>query len=281
MENLLHLWNFNLPLLAALAAGIIMFLFVNKFAININLLFFFTAILLISICLVSPLYLAGENYFFSAHMISHVVLLLLAAPLLMLSIPIKSVIGKYLFLFSKKSYSFPFASWIAGVGIMWLWHIPIIFHAMMNMDMNSSMQQNILMNVLMIIHPVSLVLAGMLFCLPVLTPFKEFRLKAPTAVLYLASACVCCSLLGLLITFAPVNTYTFYIMNDGSGMLSLIRNNWGISAAEDQQIAGLIMWVPCCFIYLSASMIIMIKWFGEDALEKNIILPRRLVIKNS
>jgi cytochrome c oxidase assembly factor CtaG len=51
----------------------------------------------------------------------------------------------------------------------------------------------------------------------------------------------------------------------------MIRNKWKISAAVDQQIAGLIMWVPCCLIYLTASMILLIKWFDENEPGKAII----------
>ena len=115
----------------------------------------------------------------------------------------------------------------------------------------------------------SLLLAGIIFCLPIINPYSTYKLASLKAVLYLTSACVMCSILGLLITFAPVGIYTHYInINDAYNFLPVIRNNWNISTATDQQIGGLIMWVPCCFIYLTASMILLIKWFDE----KNIII---------
>jgi cytochrome c oxidase assembly factor CtaG len=77
----------------------------------------------------------------------------------------------------------------------------------------------------------------------VITPYAEYRLSPPKAVLYLSGACVFCSLLGLLITFAPAGTYRQV-------------------TAADQQTGGLIMWVPCCFVYLSASMYLLIRWFS-------------------
>jgi putative membrane protein len=52
-------------------------------------------------------------------------------------------------------------------------------------------------------------------------------------------------------------------MNDEYGFNNIIKNKWGISGEMDQQIAGLIMWVPCCFIYLTAAMLLLKKWFNE------------------
>ena len=130
---------------------------------------------------------------------------------------------------------------------MWIWHVPYIFHQMVSMN---GMQASASMNMLMNLHMLSLLIAGMLFCWPVITPYKEYRIAPLTSVLYLSSACVCCSLLGLLITFALSGTYTSYI-GGSSEFLSVVRNKWNISVGIDQQIGGLVMWVPCCFIYFN------------------------------
>ena len=161
---------------------------------------------------------------------------------------------------SAKIYQYPFLCWLAGVGVMWLWHVPAIYNQLF--VMHGAMTAVHHMNVLSYIHMLSLLIAGMLFCLPVINPYSTYRLTPLFGVLYLTSACVGCSLLGLFITFAPAGTFTHYIsMNANDSMLSLIRNNWNISAAADQQAGGLIMWVPCCFIYLSAAMVLLLKWF--------------------
>jgi cytochrome c oxidase assembly factor CtaG len=46
------------------------------------------------------------------------------------------------------------------------------------------------------------------------------------------------------------------------------ENSWNISPAEDQQAAGLIMWVPCCFVYLSGCLFLLYRWFAETDLPK-------------
>jgi len=54
-------------------------------------------------------------------------------------------------------------------------------------------------------------------------------------------------LLGALITMAPQPLYAWY-----RGRTEL----WGLSALEDQQLAGLLMWVPMGLIYLAASLVL-------------------------
>jgi len=93
------------------------------------------------------------------------------------------------------------------------------------------------------IHTPSLLLAGFIFCWPLVTPYPSLRLPALHSILYLASACVACSLAGLLITYAPQGMYR------------------GVTI-HDQQSGGLIMWVPCCFLYLSATMTLLIRWLS-------------------
>lgn len=163
----------------------------------------------------------------------------------------------------------PFICWFTGVGIMWFWHIPSIFNHAFGMH---TMINSTSINVLMFAEIVSLLIGGMIFCWPIINPYKQYRIPPITGVLYLSTACVFCSLLGLLITFAPAGTYFHYEnLTDSYGYLSTIRNEWKISAAVDQQMAGLIMWVPCCLIYLTASMILLIKWFDVKQSENSII----------
>jgi cytochrome c oxidase assembly factor CtaG len=210
----------------------------------------------------SPLHFLGENYLFSAHMLSHVLILLIAGPLIVASIPKETRFQKQLLFFSKKISKTPIVPWLCGVVMMWFWHIPSIFNRLFQMNQIGGFH---FMSGLMYLHFISLLIAGMIFSWPIINPYKTYKLGALAAVLYLSTACVFCSLLGLIITFSHPGTYTHYInISDNFGFLPMIRNNWQISEAVDQQMAGLIMWVPCCFIYLSASMVLLIKWFGSD-----------------
>jgi cytochrome c oxidase assembly factor CtaG len=144
-------------------------------------------------------------------------------------------------------------AWAAGVGIMWCWHIPAVFAASI-----APMQHFAGMPLL---HTGSMLIAGILFSWPLFGPFPEYRIHPLPGVLYLFTACISCSLLGLLITFAPTGTFYPYPAF-GAAMKAMTGNPWNLSPAADQQAAGLIMWVPCCLVYLSACLYLLQRWFA-------------------
>ncbi len=261
MHSIYFYWSFDYITTAFIVLLCFAYLYTINFKLKKQSAYFFAGIILLIICVASPLHFLGENYLFSAHMLSHTLILLIVAPLLVVGIPKENKFKSSFISLSKKIAKVPFVCWLIGVSVMWFWHIPSIFNNMFMMNMQASSHT---MNFLSYIHMLSLLLAGIIFCLPVINPYSAYKLASLKAVLYLTSACVMCSILGLLITFAPLDIYTHYIdINDTYNFLPLIRNNWNISTAVDQQIGGLIMWVPCCFIYLTASMYLLIKWFHE------------------
>ncbi|MGZ3922856.1 MAG: cytochrome c oxidase assembly protein [Flavisolibacter sp.] len=212
-------------------------------------------IIILAICLSSPLRLLSTQYLFSAHMVVHVILLLCIGPLLISSISPGVKQLPMLFKFLKRQ---PVVGWIACVGVMWFWHIPALFNSAM-----SSMHQKSF-DFPGLFEAISLILAGILFSAPIIHPNKEYRIDALPGVVYLFTACIGCSLLGLLITFAPAGTYRHFLsMNDGYGLNKIILNNWHITQSTDQQAAGLIMWVPCCLIYVTGAMNLLVHWFKQ------------------
>jgi putative membrane protein len=214
--------------------------------------FFWTAIGLILITTCSPLHFLGMQVYFSAHMITHVILLLIAGPLLVMSIrPTQSpVLVKKISVFLQKRC---WLAWLAAVGTMWYWHIPSVFDASIA-GMGG-------FTIMPLLHAGSMLLAGMLFSWPLLGPFPETHIHPLTGIIYLSTACVSCSLLGLLITFAPIHTYQHYL-HAGAPMNGVVNNPRGLTPATDQQAAGLIMWVPCCFVYLSGCLYLLRRWFA-------------------
>jgi cytochrome c oxidase assembly factor CtaG len=158
----------------------------------------------------------------------------------------------------------PWLAWFAGVGIMWFWHIPTIFDATFTAMENQY-------SVVPLLHAGSMLLAGMLFSWPIFGPFKSYHIRPLAGIVYLFTACISCSLLGLLITFAPLNTFHHY-NNLNAAMQMAGLNPWELSPMADQQAAGLIMWVPCCFVYLAGCMYLLNRWFAiTNSPEKAIV----------
>jgi cytochrome c oxidase assembly factor CtaG len=264
MRSIFSYWHFDFPTITFIVCLCVLYFYALSFKLKKRTIYFFTGIFLLILCISSPLHYLGQNYLFSAHMLSHVLIILVAAPLIVAGVPPENKFKKALLRFSK--IKTPFICWFTGVGIMWFWHIPYIFNNLFSMH---SMSESSSMNALMFLEMVSLFIAGVIFCWPIINPYKELRIAPIAGVLYLSTACVFCSLLGLLITFAPLGIYSHYqnlVANDS--YLFMIRNNWKISATVDQQMAGLIMWVPCCLIYLTASMALLIKWFDVKGSER-------------
>ncbi|HEY5461898.1 MAG TPA: cytochrome c oxidase assembly protein [Hanamia sp.] len=268
MRSIFSYWHFGFVTSVFLIGLCLLYLYIINFKLKKQSLYFLAGILLIILCVASPLHFLAENYLFSAHMVSHVLLLLIAAPLLVAGIPKENRFKKYFLSLSSNKIKIFVLCWFTGVSVMWFWHIPYIFNQATSMHGMG----------LMYLQWFSLLVAGIIFCWPVINPYPEYRIPPLSAVLYLSTACMFCTILGLMITFAPLGIYSHYInIADTYGYLHLIRNQWKISAGIDQQAAGLIMWVPCCFIYLTASMAILINWFDKKEVYE---APGATVINN-
>lgn len=214
---------------------------------------FVASVLVISVSTSLPKALLGNHYIFSAQMITHVLLLLVAAPLFVLSIPADNYFQHPLKKISALLQRWAFICWFTGVGIMWFWHIPVIFHLMQTHSMQHTSHS---VPFLGIAHALSLWFAGIVFSWVVIGPYARYRIPPLTGILYLTTACAGCSLLGLLITFAPDGVYNTMPAAAPAG-------EWDIIRTTDQQMAGLIMWVPCCFIYLAGVLYLIKQWLYE------------------
>jgi putative membrane protein len=208
--------------------------------------FLLAGLLILLVTFASPIEALAKNYLFSAHMLQHLLLQLVIPPLILLSLPSlsgaassKSGFAKPLGWLMKR----PLLAWLAGLGAMWIWHAPMLCNASVA---NPLVHQ---------VQTVSLLALGAVFWWPILSPRLSQRLSPLVGVIYLFTACLGCTVLGIIITFAPVGVCSVYVHpTDPLGMLPLIRNNWGMTPAADQQLGGLLMWVPACLIYLSGIM---------------------------
>jgi cytochrome c oxidase assembly factor CtaG len=134
---------------------------------------------------------------------------------------------------------------------MWLWHARPLCNAAVSSQLVNAAQI------------FSLLFLGAIFWRQILAPREDERMSPPGAVVYLFSACVACSILGILITFSPVSVCPIYAQSpaDRLGVLNIIQSNWGITPDKDQQIGGLLMWVPMCLVYLAAIIGQLARWF--------------------
>ena len=134
---------------------------------------------------------------------------------------------------------------------MWFWHVPALCTAAM------------LNHIVFDIQILSLIGAGIAFWRPVFGPDLGRRLAPYLAAGYLFTGCLGCSLLGIFITFTPVAVCPLYSMTlcDSTGILDVVHDQWGFTHRVDQQVGGLLMWVPACMVYLTAIMASLASWY--------------------
>jgi putative membrane protein len=209
--------------------------------------FFFT--------LVSPVDALADGYLFSAHMLQHLLLLLIVPPLILLSLssaPVPEGFQCGRLKLMNWILRHPLITWFLGVGGMWIWHTPTLCNAAVTNGWIHRLQY------------VTLLLMGFAFWWPIIGPWGRQRLSPLAGMLYLFSACVGCTVLGIIITFAPVEVCSIYRHPlDQLGILPLIQDQWGLTPAKDQQLGGLLMWVPACLIYFCGIFGLFARWHGN------------------
>ena len=218
--------------------------------------FFGLSVAVFFVALASPIGVLARGYLFSAHMLQHLLLTLAVPPLAFLGLPRErdGVAREW-------GAARCLRSWLAGVGAMWIWHAPTLCNAAAT---NPSVQW---------LQIGSLLAMGLTFWRPVLAPRLTDRLPVFSALIYLFTACVACTLLGVMVTLSPVEVCQRYRHPvDALSVMPLIRNGWGLSHQADQELGGLMMWVPPCLVYAAAILATIGRYYAEERQEHS--LPR-------
>jgi putative membrane protein len=230
-------WDWEPSVVVGCAALLACYLAVVRKRSLVRMPFFLAGVVLLLLDLVSPIDALADRYLFSAHIVQHFLLALVIPPLLLLGTPSFELgaISKL-----ERIVGHPPVSWLLGVGTMLVWHIPALFNAALTNDG------------LHIFQHLSFLVTGTIFWWPILGPLQDRHLAPLAAVAYLFSACACCSLLGAFLTFGPAGLYPAY-----TGYM-------GLDVKSDQQLGGLLMWIPGCFVYLSGILSTVMRWYGAE-----------------
>lgn len=202
--------------------------------------------------LVSPLHSLGEQLF-TFHMIEHEIIMAVSAPLLVLANPVGALLWSLphrlrLWIGRAMRRDAVAACWrwategshatvIHGVAI-WAWHWPVLFDAAVS---------NIAVHRL---QHLSFFLSAVLFWWSV---FR--RSEAGAAAWHVFITMMHTSILGALMALAPRVLYGVQTANSMA---------WGLTPLEDQQLAGLIMWVPAGTIYAGAVLALVAIWIRQS-----------------
>ncbi|MFC7332507.1 cytochrome c oxidase assembly protein [Rhodocista pekingensis] len=207
------------------------------------------------LALVWPLDAWGETLF-SAHMAQHLVLTVVAPPLLLLARPAGPVLAGLPTATLRRRGARGLravrrglepllrpgpAALVHGLAL-WLWHAPVAFDAALADDWLHRAEH------------LSFFATALLFWAMVLRAPRLGGMAPVAAAGALLLTLMHSGLLGMLIAFAPVPLYAWYGPRTAA---------WGLTPLEDQQLAGLVMWVPAGFAYMGAGLWLLAGWMNR------------------
>jgi putative membrane protein len=247
MSAIFLLWKWDPFALAACVAAAVLYGVTHRARLGARAAYFAAGLAIFVLALASPIGTLADGYLFSAHMLQHLLLVLIVPPLLLLGLPERRRAAP-----SVRAPSLLLA-WGMGVGAMWLWHAPTLCNAAAQSQLVHRVQE------------ATLLAMGLAFFWPVLSPNVARRIAPLPGILYLFTACIACTILGILVTFSPVEVCSVYLApTDRLGIVPTLRDGWGMTPAKDQQIGGLLMWVPACFVYLTGILGMLARFYRED-----------------
>jgi cytochrome c oxidase assembly factor CtaG len=218
---------------------------------------FWAGWLLLALALTSPLHWLGERLFV-AHMVEHEVIMVLAAPLLAIARPVGAflwalppALRKALGGIAKTSVVAkpwlvlrdPLVATVLHAGVLWAWHMPRLFNLVL-VDITMHRLQH-----------ATFFLSAVLFWWSLF--YGPLRRRGyGMAVLWLFVTSMQTAALGILITLSRTLWYPQQTEFAGA---------FGLTPLEDQQLAGLVMWVPAGFVYTGVALFFASRWISTSS----------------
>ena len=206
---------------------------------------FFAGVVAALAAVVSPLHGWSETLF-SAHMGQHLVLMVVAAPLAVIGHPaapflaalpadlarawgrIRSAPRRHAPLLLH-----PLAIWLVSAVVLWAWHLPTLYDAALDNEAVHALE-----------HATFILTAGLVWA----AAFGERPIGPAASVVLLLATALQSAALGAILTFAGSVLYDAH---------ALAAPAVGIDPLTDQQLAGVIMWIPAGIVYLAAMAVML------------------------
>ncbi len=208
---------------------------------------FYAGLLVIFFALNGWVHDLSDHYLFSAHMVQHLLLTLVAAPLLIAGTP-----GWMLRPTLRWPVVGPLARWLTRPAhcfaifnvVLAGWHLPPVYNLATTYH-GVHIAQHLMF-----------IAAAVLMWWPILSPLPELpRLSYPAQMLYCFTLSIPMSLVSVYIAYSDALLYTAY---------AAAPRFWGITPMQDQLIGGLIMWIPGGLFFFGVMSVVYWKWQAHD-----------------
>jgi cytochrome c oxidase assembly factor CtaG len=221
----------------------------------VNVVAFAGALMVLAIALASPLELAASSVF-AGHMVQHLLLMLVVAPLLVCGRPVV-VLGQAVPLRGRRLFArarvrppvraardallHPVSVGAIGAVVLWAWHLPALYEAALRHDALHAVEHASLIATSALIWAVALGRA-------------RRSLAVPAASALLFATALQSGALGAVLALAQRPLYPIH---------ASVAPSWGLTPLEDQQLAGGLMWVPPGIVYVVVIAALLAHWLGS------------------
>lgn len=206
----------------------------------------------------SPLHALSERYLFSAHMLQHVLLILVMPPLVLAALPgwlVEFFLRPRWLKGIARCLVHPVVAFIAFNGVYAAWHLPFLYQLALRYHWLHFFQH------------VTMVVTAFMMWWPLRSPTPQLpRLSYGGQVVYLFLMVAAQLPVFAPITYAPAPLYRYYA--EAPRVL-------GLSPLVDQQWAGIIMKVSGMAVMLAVLAVTFFRWARNDAVESPVELTRR------
>ena len=219
----------------------------------------------IALSLLSPIDSLGQQLFFM-HMIQHLLLIMIAPPLLLIANPMPVLLwglpGKWRlktghalarvlhrdsqFRRVLRTITAPGIIWLAWVISLFGWHDPALYNAALRYDFIHDLEH------------LTFFVASMLFWWHVTGagPRIHVQFGYVGRIIFVLAAVPPNMALGVWLAFNSAVIYSYY---------EAVPRLWGIDALTDQQIGGIIMWIPGSMMFLLAALFLTAQYLNSEA----------------
>ena len=208
----------------------------------------FTAgVLVIFVSLLSPIHFLSDGYLFSAHMLQHVLLTLVAPPLLILGTPewlVRPILRPNLMFRIARIATFPVIAFAVFNLTFSIWHIPALYNT------------SVTSHGVHIGEHLLFIATAVLMWWPIASIMPELpRLSYPFQMAYLFLLSIAQIILFAPITFSAEPLYEWYVN---------APRIWDISPLVDQQLGAILMKMGGAAIFLTLIIVIFFRWFSQE-----------------
>jgi putative membrane protein len=194
-----------------------------------------------------PVHDLSERYLYSVHMTQHLLITLVGPPLLLLGTPAwlaREVLAPPRLYRLVRALARPFPALVLFNVLLIVTHWPAFVDATLHSEL------------LHFAAHAAIFFSALLMWCPVAAPLPELRPLAPAGqMLYLFLQSIVPTVPASFLVFADRPIYRFY---------EHVPRMWGLSAGEDQQIAGLIMKLAGGFLLWMLIAVLFFKWHAAD-----------------